>query len=142
MLVDGSCKRNGNEQARGGVGVWFADGDSRNVSQRLPCAQLQTNQRAELTAALVAIERVAPDVPLEVRSDSRYLVLGATNWLRAWQRRNWTTTAGGAVLNEDLWKQLSLQIASRRIRFTWVRGHADDVGNQAANRLATHATRE
>ncbi len=47
VYADGSCFGNGKEGARAGIGVYFGDGDPRNVSEPLP-GDKQTNQRAEL----------------------------------------------------------------------------------------------
>ncbi|CBZ51457.1 putative ribonuclease H [Neospora caninum Liverpool] len=55
IYTDGACRANGRgRQAKGGVGVFFGDGDPRNVSRRL-AGQPQTNQRAELHAILDAL---------------------------------------------------------------------------------------
>ncbi|PFH36570.1 ribonuclease HI protein [Besnoitia besnoiti] len=55
IYTDGACRSNGRgREARGGIGVFFGDGDPRNVSMRL-LGQPQTNQRAELQAILCAI---------------------------------------------------------------------------------------
>lgn len=67
---------------------------------------------------------------------------GATKWLFNWQKRDWTTTGGTPVSNDDLWRRLAALIAQRRgaLRFVWVRGHAADFGNNMSNALANQAT--
>ncbi|KFG63024.1 ribonuclease HI protein [Toxoplasma gondii RUB] len=55
IYTDGACRSNGRgKEAKAGVGVFFGDGDPRNVSRRLT-GQPQTNQRAELQAILDAL---------------------------------------------------------------------------------------
>lgn len=50
IWTDGACKSNGRgADARAGIGVFFGDGDTRNVARRLQGLP-QTNQRAELQA--------------------------------------------------------------------------------------------
>ncbi|PHJ16657.1 ribonuclease hi protein [Cystoisospora suis] len=60
IWTDGACKSNGRgADARAGIGVFFGDGDPRNVGRRLP-GHPQTNQRAELQAiheALVLLKQ-------------------------------------------------------------------------------------
>ncbi len=76
VYCDGACARNGKANARAGVGVFFGDGDSRNVSERLHGKQ--TNQRAELMAAVRALQQ-DPRNDLVVRTDSEYVTkAGAT----------------------------------------------------------------
>ncbi|KAJ9055303.1 hypothetical protein DSO57_1005128 [Entomophthora muscae] len=75
IYTDGSSRGNGKLGARAGVGVFFGEGDLRNVSERL-IGQPQTNQRAELTAAIRALEKATPGKRIEIRTDSRYLING------------------------------------------------------------------
>ncbi|KAK9761993.1 hypothetical protein K7432_018649 [Basidiobolus ranarum] len=75
VYTDGSSRGNGKDHCRAGVGVYFGEKDPRNVSERL--LGKQTNQRAEVTAAIRAIEKVGDDKqPLEIRTDSQYLIKG------------------------------------------------------------------
>lgn len=57
IFTDGACSNNGFEGAVAGVGVWFGDGDGRNVSEGLP-GSIQTNQRAEMMGVIRALEVV------------------------------------------------------------------------------------
>ncbi|KAJ3009913.1 UNVERIFIED_CONTAM: Ribonuclease H1, partial [Siphonaria sp. JEL0065] len=47
IYTDGACGGNGKRNARGGIGVFFGEGDTRNISEPLP-GPVQTNNRAEL----------------------------------------------------------------------------------------------
>lgn len=56
VYTDGACQGNHlRKGAIGGVGVWFGKNDPRNLSERL-AGDVQTNNRAELTALIKAIE--------------------------------------------------------------------------------------
>lgn len=57
IFTDGACSNNGFEGAVAGVGVWFGEGDGRNVSEGLP-GSIQTNQRAEMMGVIRALEVV------------------------------------------------------------------------------------
>ncbi|CAG0909755.1 unnamed protein product, partial [Cyprideis torosa] len=54
--TDGSCENNGRFGAVAGIGVWFAENHPLNVSRR--CIGRQTNNNAEIQAALYAVEIV------------------------------------------------------------------------------------
>jgi hypothetical protein len=43
--------------------------------------------------------------------------------------------------NEDFWRELDREVASRKVRFEWVRGHAGDKNNERADKLAAAAAR-
>ncbi|CAG8837849.1 8624_t:CDS:1, partial [Racocetra persica] len=51
-----------------GVGVFFADNDDRNLSERLP-GEIQTNNRAELYAAIRALEIVDKQQDIVINTD-------------------------------------------------------------------------
>lgn len=63
-------------QATGGIGVYFADGDKRNVSEPLAVTEENpaTNNRAEITAIIRALEVIdatePPSRPVVIKSDS------------------------------------------------------------------------
>jgi ribonuclease HI len=43
--------------------------------------------------------------------------------------------------NTDLWKEFEDLKRSRRVKVVWVKGHAGDAHNEAADRLATQQAR-
>lgn len=100
-----------------------------------------TNNRMELTAAIRALEHFAEGAQIEMRCDSQYVVKSVTEWMRGWKARGWRT-ATGPVKNIDLMQRLDALAAARDVRWTWVRGHAGEAGNERADRLATLGRRE
>jgi len=142
VYTDGACEHNGTPRAKAGVGVFFGYGDSRNISEPLPGA-VQTNQRAEMLAVVRALEVVnvrKDNTPLVIKSDSNYTVKGHREWLPNWKRNGWKTSTKSDVKNADLWRRLDSEIIKARTRrnvtLQWVRGHAGEEGNEAADRLA------
>jgi ribonuclease HI len=98
-----------------------------------------TNNRMEMTAAIKALEALkGGEHPVHIRTDSQYLVNGMTTWLKGWKARGWKTSDRKPVLNKDLWEQLDC-LATSRIHWEWVRGHAGNELNEAVDRLATTA---
>jgi len=82
-----------------------------------------TNQRMEVKAAIKALEQVSPGAEVNIYSDSQYLVSTMT---RGWKRRK----------NLDLWQQIDALTAQRKVKFEWVKAHADSSQNNEVDRLA------
>ena len=92
----------------------------------------------ELTAVLEAVRSL--DGPLVVYSDSTYVVnCFRDRWWEGWIRRGWRNSQKKPVANRDLWEPLIKLVLSREIDFVWVKGHAGDLWNDEADRLATEA---
>lgn len=118
----------------------FTDMNYRNVSEPLQ-GEPQTNQRAELTAILRALQIVSTKQNLEIITDSNYSINCATVWYKGWMKNDWKTSTGGKVVNKDLVVDIRKLIDARvaagvRTEFTWIKGHDNDPGNEAADRLA------
>jgi ribonuclease HI len=95
----------------------------------------------EVQAVIEAL-RAFPDEPIEIVSDSTYVVKCFNDqWHVGWLRRGWKNSQGQPVANRDLWEQLIPLVVkgSRRVTFTWVKGHAGDQGNEFVDVLATAA---
>ncbi|KAJ1570210.1 hypothetical protein NDA12_003756 [Ustilago hordei] len=74
VYVDGSAINNGYANARAGYGVWFQNPDLRYLNQQCRLSgDIQSNNRAELTAIIIALE-IAPEDgrKLIICSDSQY----------------------------------------------------------------------
>lgn len=98
-----------------------------------------TNQRMEVTAAARAVESL--EGPLRIVSDSTYVVKCFTDeWWKGWHRRNWLNAAKKPVANRDLWEPfIDAVLARGDVTFAWVKGHAGQRLNSAADALAVHA---
>jgi ribonuclease HI len=102
---------------------------------------IQTNQRAELTAALRALEIAPTNEEVHIYTDSRYSIDCVTVWHKNWERNNWRTSLGKEVLNKDLVQKILAKMREREAagsvtKFMWIKGHANIPGNEAADRLA------
>ncbi|KAJ1893379.1 hypothetical protein LPJ66_005802 [Kickxella alabastrina] len=137
VYTDGASSKNGHKGARAGLGVYFGHSDPRNLAEPLLGAK-QTNQRAELSAIIRALE-VTPTVPkMCICSDSMYSINCLTVWFRNWERTAWINSQGKPVENDDLVKHALTLIRERSgsVRFVHVRGHSGIEGNEEADRLA------
>lgn len=144
IWTDGAAPGNGGKKAVAGVGVFFGHGDPRNISERLP-GEVQTNQRAELTAIMRALQTVDSTENVVIYSDSSYSIKCVTDWCHGWRKKNWMTS-NGPVKNRDLIEAVLDLIAVREqqggsTKFKWVKGHSTNAGNVAADRLAVQGCR-
>lgn len=98
-----------------------------------------TNQRMELLAAWTAVQHL--EGPLCVHSDSTYVVnCFKQGWWKGWLERGWRNSQKKPVANRDLWEPfINLVNARGDVEFQWVKGHAGNRLNDAADRLATAA---
>ena len=136
IYTDGSCLGNP------GAGGWAAViVDERNHREEIyGGAEHTTNNRMELTAAIKALEKISVGASVELFTDSNYLKNAFTNgWLVKWKSNGWRTATKSPVLNKDLWQELDALIATRTVKFNWVKGHAGNHFNERCDELA-HST--
>lgn len=125
VYADGSCLGNPGPGGWGAVVI-----EHGKVARELSGSQPRTtNNRMELTAAIEALRALEPGARVLVRSDSEYLVKTMDGRYRR-------------KANLDLWRKLDAEVGARRVRFEWVRGHAEDALNERADRLALAAAQE
>jgi ribonuclease HI len=142
--TDGSSLNNGRRAAAAGCGFSASDGRKWTGA----CPGKQTNQRAELYAAVRALVYAREAARVHIASDSEYVVLGVNEptRLRQWAGNGWRTKARSPVANRDLWQQLLAEMTERERRsftteFSWVKAHAGNAANEEADQLAVHAAK-
>lgn len=133
VYTDGACSGN---PGPGGWAWIVPDG-----AFAAGCEARSTNQRMEIMAAWRAVEAI--DGPLEVRSDSTYVVnCFRDRWWEGWLARNWQNSQRKPVANRDLWEPFIELVRSRSaVTFRWVKGHGGDPWNDRVDRLAVEAAR-
>lgn len=135
--VDGGCRGNGNSWSIGAaaavrVNKW---GKQKAWVRRLPRDQYNppTNQKAEITAIIIALELAlqqyqelasSPKLDLEIFSDSKYAIGCMTDWIYKWDQNGWVNAAGNPVANKDLIQRASdLDDEVRmlgNVKYTWI----------------------
>ena len=129
--TDGACLGNP------GPGGWGALLCCRGREKEIAGGEaLTTNNRMELTAAIMALESLREGCAVVLHTDSQYVRQGLTLWMPNWLRRNWRTAGGDPVKNQDLWERLHAACARHRIDWRWVKGHSGNPGNERADQLA------
>jgi len=131
IYTDGACKGNPGPGGWGALLRW-------NGHEKQLCGgeTLTTNNRMELMAAIMALESLREPCEATLYTDSVYVKQGLNEWLPNWKARGWRTADKKPVKNQDLWQRLDSAAARHRIDWRWVKGHAGDPGNEAADRLA------
>ncbi len=136
IFTDGACDPN---PGRGGWAVVIQkDGKIKTLSGG---EKQTTNNRMELTAAIMALRSIPASVDVVLHSDSEYVKKGITEWMPNWKRRGWKRK-GGELLNLDLWQELDRLNSTRKVSWQWVKGHAGHPMNELADQLASKASQK
>mgnify|MGYP005998353209 FL=1 len=93
----------------------------------------------ELTAPIMALEKIKPKSEVIIYTDSIYVKNGITNWIKKWKKNNWKNANKKPVKNKDLWKKLNNLCKKNKIDWKWVKGHSNNKYNNIADELATMA---
>jgi ribonuclease HI len=134
IFTDGACSGNP------GPGGWGAILRSGKHEREISGGETATtNNRMEIMAAIRALESLKNPSVVTIHTDSRYLMDGATQWMRKWKTNGWKTADKKPVKNEDLWRALEIAAEPHAISWRWVKGHSDHVENARADALARAA---
>jgi ribonuclease HI len=99
-----------------------------------------TNNQMELTAPIEALKYVQKHKlkePIEFFSDSKYVILGITEWIYGWRKNNWRNAGKKPVLNRELWEELFELTEELKPKWQYVAGHGTDKWNNRADEIAT-----
>ncbi len=138
IYTDGACLGN---PGPGGYGVVL-----RYEERRKELAggfRQTTNNRMELTAAIMGLEALRAPSKVTLYSDSRYLVDAISKgWAKRWKANGWKRNNRESAVNPDLWEKLLKLLDQHVVEFRWVRGHAGNLENERCDKLATEAARQ
>ena len=134
IYTDGACSGNPGPGGWGTV-AYFANG----AVHELGGGDAQTtNNRMEMQAAIAALKFLQDSDqkdPIALYTDSEYVKNGITKWIKGWKQKNWKTSTGKPVLNQDLWEILD-ELNSKQVEWRYVRGHTGDIGNERCDTIA------
>ena len=131
IYTDGSARGN---PGNGGYGIVMISGDHRKeISEGF---RLTTNNRMELLAVIVALEKVKkPQSDITVYSDSKYVVDAVKkNWVFNWEKINFKKKK-----NPDLWIRFLKVYKRHNVSFIWIKGHSNNIENERCDTLAVKA---
>ena len=135
IYTDGACSGN---PGPGGWGAVIFDNENKqkNISGR---EENTTNNRMELSAAIMALQEVNTNSEITIYTDSTYVKNGITEWVLKWKENGWKNSNKEPVKNKDLWKKLDTLCKQNIVNWKWVKGHASNKYNNLADELATKA---
>jgi len=134
IFTDGACS--GNPGPGGWAAILRAGKHERELSGG---ERASTNNRMELTAVIEALEALKQPSAAVIHTDSRYVMDGATKWMKNWKKNGWKTADKKPVKNEDLWHALEDAAARHALSWRWVEGHSGHAENERADALARAA---
>lgn len=130
IYTDGSCRRNGTQDAPGAWGYVVLDVEEKDIiCEDYQAVKGTTNQRMELEAVIQACEKVSDAVkyPFDeayIHTDSAYIHNCLTQkWYVKWLENGWITSSKKPVSNQDLWKRLIPFFEDSHYSFFKVGGH-------------------
>lgn len=144
VYTDGACSNNGRANARAGLGVYFSEGDTRNLSKLV--VGKQTNNTAELSAVLEAYHLIQEDLKagknIGVVTDSEYVLKCVGSYGEKCERVGWKKKK--PIPNVELLKEVYLLYKDSGVEFIHIDAHtgrqdAHSLGNEGADKLAVAA---
>ena len=135
IYTDGACSGN---PGPGGWGAVIFDENKKqiNISGK---ETITTNNRMELLAPIMAIKRIKEKSEITVYTDSNYLKIGITDWIKKWEKNGWKSSSNQPIKNKDLWLELNKLCSGHKVSWNWVEGHSNNEFNNLADKLATEA---
>lgn len=141
IYTDGGCSPN---PGRGGWAAILISPSHGNFEREIYGAEAEsTNNRMELTAAIMALRELKYSCAVDLHTDSAYMKNAFTRgWLKKWQANGWMTSGKQPVLNRDLWEELAELSKKHDIEWHWTRAHASDALNNRCDALVQRAKSE
>ena len=137
LVTDGACSGNP------GPGGWCVIIKRENDIKEFFGGELNTtNNKMELTAAIMALKEIKEPCEIILYTDSKYVLQGIEEWIHNWKKRGWKGANKKPVKNIELWKELDELRDKHNIKWNWGKGHSGDPGNETADMLANRGIDE
>jgi len=132
VYTDGAASGN---PGPGGYGAVLLSGHHRK--ELSGGFRLTTNNRMELLAVIIALETLRyPGSEVTLYTDSRYVADAVEKgWVFEWEKKRFKKKK-----NPDLWIRFLKSYRLHRVKFIWIKGHADNAENERCDRLAVLAS--
>jgi ribonuclease HI len=131
IYTDGAASGN---PGPGGYGVVLISG--RHRLEKSEGFRLTTNNRMELLAVIAGLEALKrPGSNVMIYTDSKYVADSVEKgWVFQWESKNFKKKK-----NPDLWMRFLKVYRKHNVKFTWIKGHANNKENELCDRLAVEA---
>ena len=138
LYTDGACSGNP------GPGGWGLILSYNGVEKEASGGEAETtNNRMELTAAIMGLKMLKEPCDVQLYSDSQYLVNAMTKgWAEKWKANGWMRNKRDPALNPDLWQALLELAQVHHVEFIWVKGHAENDFNNRCDQMAVAETKK
>ncbi len=139
IYTDGAARGNPGPAGWGAV-IIFGEGKVQEIGGG---AEKATNNQMELSAPIGALKYlqqkcVRQDLTqVEIFSDSKYVIIGITEWIHGWMKNGWRNAAKKPVVNKELWEELHALTQELKPKWTYVAGHSGIIHNERADQIAT-----
>ena len=133
IYTDGACS--GNPGAGGWGAILFYKDTKKEISGY---NENTTNNQMELTAAIMALDKLKEPCEIDLYSDSAYLINAFNeDWITKWQLNGFRNANKKPVQNIEMWQKLIEFNNTHKINWIKVKGHADNEFNNRCDQLAT-----
>ena len=134
MYTDGAASGN---PGPGGFGTLLQAGE--HYKEFSEGYRLTTNNRMELLAVIVGLEQLKIEgSEITVYTDSKYVADAVEKgWLFGWEKTRFKKKK-----NPDLWIRFLKVYRQHKVKFQWVKGHANIPGNERCDTLAVEASQK
>jgi ribonuclease HI len=130
IYTDGAASGN---PGPGGYGIVLISGKHR--LEKSQGFKLTTNNRMELLAVIEGLESLKFPCNVVVYTDSKYVADAVEKgWVFKWEATGFRNKK-----NPDLWMRFLKVYRKHKVKFVWIKGHADNRENEICDRLAVNA---
>ncbi len=133
IYTDGAAKGN---PGNGGYGVVMELVGTTYKKEFYEGFRLTTNNRMELLAVIVGLEKLTKPMKVLVVSDSKYVIDSVVKgWVFGWEKKGFI-----GKKNPDLWKRFLKIYRKHQVDFKWIKGHNNHPQNERCDQLAVMAS--
>lgn|SRR5690606_8335471 len=120
----------------GGYGTILLETEKKIKKEFSQGYRLTTNNRMELMAVIVALEKLKkPQTEITIYTDSKYVCDSVEKkWVLDWEKKGFK-----GKKNADLWRKFLILYRRHKVSFQWVKGHSTNEFNNRADELAVAA---
>ena len=141
IYTDGACS--GNPGKGGWCAILIYNKNGNQIKKSISGSKNDTtNNQMELTAVIEAISILKEPAEVDLFSDSKYVIDGATKWSNAWMANGWRASDKKPVANKELWMKLLSLLPQHQVNWHWVKGHSDNEFNNQCDEMARKLTKK
>ena len=134
IYTDGSSRGN---PGPGGYGIVMQKHGTNYSKEFSEGYRKTTNNRMELLAAIVALEKLKKlNQTVHIYTDSKYVSESVEKkWVNSWEKKGFKNKK-----NPDLWIRFLKIFRKHKVRFFWIKGHNNNPTNERCDELAYNAS--